>query len=74
MIVAVQTATQNHNREINPEASRQAGQCVARATPELCRGLGPPEVFRKLTGKNGMRVFRIQFKADRNAGMQRLTL
>jgi predicted TIM-barrel fold metal-dependent hydrolase len=45
----------------NPEASRLAGKCVARATLELSKGLTSPEIFRKITWNNGMRLFRIQF-------------
>ncbi len=45
----------------NPEASRLAGKCVARATLELSQQLASPQVFRKITWENGIRVFRIQF-------------
>jgi uncharacterized protein len=45
----------------NPEASRLAGKCVARATLELCKGMTSPEVFHKIVWENGARVFRLQF-------------
>jgi predicted TIM-barrel fold metal-dependent hydrolase len=45
----------------NPEASRLAGKCVARATLELAKQLAKPQVFRKITWENGIRVFRIQW-------------
>lgn len=41
----------------NPEASRLAGQCVARATLALSKQLASPEVFRKITWENGRRLF-----------------
>jgi uncharacterized protein len=44
----------------NPEAKRLEGKCVARATLEVCKQLASPEVFRKITWANGVRVFRIQ--------------
>ena len=44
----------------NPEASRLAGKCVARATLELSKQLASAQVFRKITWENGNRVFRIQ--------------
>ncbi len=43
----------------NPEASRLAGKCVARETLNLAKGLTTPEVFRKITWENGIRVFKI---------------
>lgn len=45
----------------NPEARRLEGKCVARATLELSKQLASPEVFRKITWDNGIRVFRLQF-------------
>jgi predicted TIM-barrel fold metal-dependent hydrolase len=42
----------------NPEASRLAGKCVARATLELSKQLTSPEVFRKITWENGKRLFK----------------
>jgi hypothetical protein len=45
----------------NPEASRLAGKCVARATLELAKQLATPQVFRKITWENGIRVFRIEW-------------
>ncbi len=44
----------------NPEASRLAGKCVARATLELSKGLTTPEVFRKITWENGVQLFNVQ--------------
>ncbi len=44
----------------NPEASRLSGKCVARATLELSRQIASPDVFRKITFQNGIRLFRIQ--------------
>lgn len=43
----------------NPEASRLAGKCVARATLELSKQLTSPEVFRKITWENGKRLFKV---------------
>ena len=43
----------------NPEASRLAGKCVARATLELSKQLASPEVFRKITWENGKRLFQV---------------
>jgi uncharacterized protein len=43
----------------NPEASRLAGQCVARATLTLLQGLTSPEIFRQITWENGTRMFRV---------------
>lgn len=45
----------------NPEASRLAGKCVARATLELSKEIASPEVFRKITWENGVRVFRLSW-------------
>jgi predicted TIM-barrel fold metal-dependent hydrolase len=45
----------------NPEASRLNGKCVARETLGLSRKIASPEVFRKITWQNGIRMFRIQF-------------
>ena len=42
----------------NPEASRLAGKCVARATLGLLKQLTSPEVFRKVTWENGTRLFK----------------
>jgi predicted TIM-barrel fold metal-dependent hydrolase len=44
----------------NPEAKRLEGKCVARATLEVSKQIASPEVFRKITWSNGVRVFRIQ--------------
>jgi predicted TIM-barrel fold metal-dependent hydrolase len=43
----------------NPEASRLAGKCVARETLSVLKRQASPEVFRKVTWENGIRVFRI---------------
>jgi predicted TIM-barrel fold metal-dependent hydrolase len=43
----------------NPEASRLAGKCVARATLQLSKDLTTPEIFRKITWENGSRLFRV---------------
>ncbi len=43
----------------NPEASRLAGKCVARATLQLSKDLTSPEIFRKITWENGSRLFRV---------------
>jgi predicted TIM-barrel fold metal-dependent hydrolase len=45
----------------NPEAQRLAGKCVARETLALSKQLTTPEVFRKITWENGVRLFRLQF-------------
>jgi uncharacterized protein len=45
----------------NPEAKRLEGKCVARATLELSKQLASPEVLRKITWENGVRVFRIHW-------------
>ena len=43
----------------NPEASRLAGKCVARATLGMMQELTTPEVFRQITWENGKRMFRV---------------
>jgi uncharacterized protein len=43
----------------NPEASRLAGQCVARATLGLLKGITSPEIFRQITWNNGQRMFKV---------------
>jgi uncharacterized protein len=43
----------------NPEASRLAGKCVARATLTVLKKLAPAPVFRKVTWQNGARMFRV---------------
>lgn len=45
----------------NPEASRLAGKCVARATLGLLKGLTSPEIFRQITWENGVRTFKVHF-------------
>jgi len=44
----------------NPEASRLAGKCVARATLGLLKGLTSQEIFRQITWQNGRRMFKVQ--------------
>jgi predicted TIM-barrel fold metal-dependent hydrolase len=44
----------------NPEASRLAGKCVARATLELLQGLTSTEIFRQVTWENGARMFNLR--------------
>ena len=46
----------------NPEASRLAGKCVARATLEVLKQLTSREIFRKVTWDNGIKLFRIPTK------------
>ncbi len=41
----------------NPEASRLAGKCVARATLGVLKDLAEPKVFRKLLWENGLRLW-----------------
>ena len=43
----------------NPEAKRIAGKCVARETLSLLQRLASPEVFRRITWENGVRLFKI---------------
>ncbi len=43
----------------NPEASRLAGKCVARETLTVLQRLASPEVFRRITWDNGIRLFKI---------------
>lgn len=43
----------------NPEASRLAGKCVARATLGLLKGITSPALFRQITWENGQRVFKL---------------
>jgi len=44
----------------NPEASRLSGKCVARETLQLSKQLASPEVFRKITWENGVRLFQVK--------------
>jgi len=44
----------------NPEASRLAGQCVARATLGLLKGITSPEIFRQITWQNGQNMFKVK--------------
>jgi len=43
----------------NPEASRLAGRCVARATLTLLKSICSPVVFRQITWTNGSKLFRV---------------
>lgn len=47
----------------NPEAARLAGQCVARATLGLLKGLTTPRLFRQITWDNGGRMFKVPSSA-----------
>lgn len=44
----------------NPEASRLAGKCVARATLGLLKGITSPEIFRQITWNNGQKIFKVR--------------
>ncbi|HLK17714.1 MAG TPA: amidohydrolase family protein [Bryobacteraceae bacterium] len=44
----------------NPEASRLAGKCVARATLGLLQQLTTPEIFRQITWQNGTKLFKLR--------------
>ena len=44
----------------NPEASRLAGKCVARATLGLLKGLTTVKTFRQITWENGSRMFKTE--------------
>jgi predicted TIM-barrel fold metal-dependent hydrolase len=43
----------------NPEASRIAGKCVARETLSQLQRLTSPEIFRRVTWENGVKLFKI---------------
>lgn len=43
----------------NPEAARIAGKCVARETLAVLKRLSSPEVFRKITWENGVKLFKV---------------
>jgi uncharacterized protein len=45
----------------NPEASRLAGKCVARATLGLLKQLTSPAMFRQIVWENGRQLFKLQF-------------
>ncbi|MGA7237966.1 MAG: amidohydrolase family protein [Bryobacteraceae bacterium] len=45
----------------NPEASRLAGKCVARATLGLLKELTSPEIFHQITWENGTQLFKLRF-------------
>ena len=44
----------------NPEASRLAGKCVARATLGLLKQTTTPEIFRQITWENGRKMFQVK--------------
>lgn len=43
----------------NPEAARLAGKCVARETLGVLKSLATPEVFRRITWENGVKMFKV---------------
>ncbi len=43
----------------NPEASRLAGKCVARETLSVLQRLTSPEIFRRITWENGVKLFKV---------------
>jgi predicted TIM-barrel fold metal-dependent hydrolase len=43
----------------NPEAARLNGKCVARETLGLLKKIASPEVFRRVTWENGIRLFKV---------------
>lgn len=43
----------------NPEAARLAGKCVARATLGVLKDLAAPDVFRRVTYENGVKLFKV---------------
>jgi hypothetical protein len=43
----------------NPEAARLAGKCVARETLGLLKSLAAPDVFRRITYENGVKLFKV---------------
>jgi predicted TIM-barrel fold metal-dependent hydrolase len=44
----------------NPEASRLAGKCVARATLGLLKGITSPDIFRQISWENGEKMFKLR--------------
>jgi uncharacterized protein len=48
-----------HGTGGSPILARLKGKCVARDTLELCKGLTTPEVFRKITWDNGIKLLKI---------------
>jgi predicted TIM-barrel fold metal-dependent hydrolase len=44
----------------NPEASRLAGKCVARATLGLLKEITSPDIFRQITWENGQKMFKLR--------------
>jgi predicted TIM-barrel fold metal-dependent hydrolase len=45
----------------NPEASRLAGKCVARATLGLLKGSASPEIFHQIVWGNAVQLFKLRF-------------
>jgi predicted TIM-barrel fold metal-dependent hydrolase len=43
----------------NPEAARIAGKCVARETLGVLKSIASPEVFRRVTWENGVKLFSV---------------
>jgi predicted TIM-barrel fold metal-dependent hydrolase len=43
----------------NPEAARLAGKCVARETLAVLKKAASPDVFRKVTWENGVKLFKV---------------
>jgi len=43
----------------NPEAARLSGKCVARETLGVLKSLTTPEVFRRITWENGVKLFKV---------------
>jgi predicted TIM-barrel fold metal-dependent hydrolase len=43
----------------NPEASRLSGKCVARETLTVLQRLSTPEIFRRITWENGIKLFKV---------------
>src|SRR4051794_19113428 len=43
----------------NPEAARIAGKCVARETLGVLKAIASPEVFRRITWENGVKLFKV---------------
>jgi len=48
-----------HGTGGSPILARLKGKCVARDTLELAKGLTTPEVFRKITWDNGIKLLKI---------------
>jgi predicted TIM-barrel fold metal-dependent hydrolase len=43
----------------NPEAARLSGKCVARETLTVLKSVASPEVFRRVTWENGVKLFKV---------------